>query len=64
MSEPSIKITAELPADQAWALAEFFKRAGFSDYRNKAQTDDEAYLMRDAAESLRQAFADASIEPR
>jgi hypothetical protein len=29
----------ELSADEAWALAEFVKRAGYSDYRALAASD-------------------------
>lgn len=34
------------------------------DYRGKAQSDDEAYLMRNAGDKLRQALADAGVAPR
>jgi hypothetical protein len=43
----SIKLTVEISEEQARVFAQFFKRAGFSDYRALASHDDEAYLMLD-----------------
>lgn len=57
-------IKVELPESEAWALAEFLKRAGLSDYRMLAASDDEAYEMRDAGERVRAALADRGIDPR
>ena len=54
----------ELPEHEAWALAEFLKRAGFSDYRALAVDEDEAYEMRDAGEKVRRALAEQGIAPR
>jgi hypothetical protein len=53
-----------LPTLQAWALAEFVKRAGYSDYRALAVDADEAHAMQDAAERLRAALAEAGYAPR
>jgi len=49
---------------QAWTLAQFLKRVGFSDFRVNAQDDDEAYAMRDAADLVRVALRDAGFAPR
>lgn len=57
-------LTVELSKDQAWAIAQFFKRAGFSDYRANAVDDDEAYEMRDAADVIRNALSEHGIAPR
>jgi hypothetical protein len=57
-------IQVELPENEAWALAEFLKRASFSDYRALAASEDEAYAMFDAAEKVRRALAERGIEPR
>ena len=54
----------ELPENEAWALAEFLKRAGYSHYRQLAASDDEAYAMQDAAEKMRAAFAEKGVAPR
>ena len=59
-----IAITVELPDSLAWALAEFLKRAGYSDYRALAVNEQEAYAMRDAGEKVRAALADQGIAPR
>ena len=62
--DKEITITATLTDEQAWNLAQFLKRVCFSDFRNNAQDDDEAYSMIDAAERVRRALADAGYDPR
>jgi hypothetical protein len=57
-------IDVEWPDDVAWAFAEFLKRAGYSDYRSLAVSDQEAYAMREAGEKLREALAEKGIAPR
>ena len=57
-------IQIELPADLAWAFAEFLKRAGYHDYRQLAANDQEARDMQDASERLRAALAEKGIAPR
>lgn len=42
-----VRIFAELNETEAWALAQFLKRAGFTDYRRLAQNDSEADAMCD-----------------
>ena len=59
-----IVIHVELPVNQAWALAEFLKRAGYSDYRVLAASEQEAYDMRDAGEKVRTALAEQGYAPR
>lgn len=59
-----IDITATLTQDQAWALAQFFKRVGIDDYRGLAAGDEEAWLMLDAGERVRAALREAGIAPR
>ena len=54
----------DLPDSQAWALAEFLKRAGYRDYRELAMDDQEAWDMQDAGERLRAALAEKGIAPR
>jgi hypothetical protein len=61
---PTVSFAIELPEKEAWFLAQFFKRASFSDFRRCAQTDDEAYLMRNGAYRVRAALADAGFDPR
>jgi hypothetical protein len=64
MSSQPITITVTLSSDQAWEFAQFLKRISFREYRNNASCDDEAYLMRDAGELVRQALADQGYAPR
>jgi cytochrome c len=64
MSNNLVKITVELTDQEAWDLAQFNKRVGFNGFRECAADDNEAYRMRDAADKLRQALADAGYVPR
>jgi hypothetical protein len=64
MQGKTIQLTAELTDSQAWNLAQFLKRIGFSDFRNNARDDDEAYAMRDAAELVCRALAESGVAPR
>ena len=64
MSDQPVRIVLELPADQAWAIAQFVKRAGLSDYRVLAQSEREAYAMREAGDAIGEAFAAAGCAPR
>lgn len=57
-------IVMELNDDLAHALAEFLKRAGYSDYRALAACDEEAYDMQAAAEKVRAALAELGCAPR
>jgi hypothetical protein len=57
-------IDVDLTDEQAWALAQFLKRAGFSDYLRLAIDKDEAYVMLDAGEKLRAALAELGHAPR
>ena len=59
-----IRVQVELPEEEAWALAQFLKRAGYTDYRGQAIDEDEASRMRDAGERLREALAGAGVAPR
>jgi hypothetical protein len=54
----------ELPEEEAWALAQFLKRTGYTDYRGQAIDECEATRMRDAGERLREALARAGVAPR
>jgi hypothetical protein len=61
---PPVSFILTLPADEAWALAQFLKRAGYSDYRALAVSDDEAHAMHEAGETLRRALAEQGYAPR
>lgn len=60
----TIQLSCFLTDGEAWNLAQFLKRVGFSDFRTNAQDDDEAYAMRDAAGRVRVALAEAGYAPR
>lgn len=62
--EPVLTVHAELPEELAWALAQFVKRAGYTDYRRLAASDGQAWQMLEAAEHLRRALEDIGIAPR
>lgn len=59
-----LTLTIILTTDQAWQYAQWLKRIGFNEYRTNASNDDEAYLMRDAGEVIRQALAEQGYAPR
>lgn len=59
-----VVITAVLTPEQALAFAQFAKRVGWSEFKANAIDDDEAYLMIDAANVLRESLARAGFAPR
>ena len=60
----TVEITVTFTEAQAWQFAQFLKRISFREYRNNATCDDEAYLMRDAGELIREALAEQGYAPR
>ena len=59
-----IPVAFELEETQALALAQFVKRVGWSDIRQNAVSDDEAYTMRDALGELAKALRESGFAPR
>lgn len=59
-----IKIAATLNEDEAMAFAQFLKRAGLAEFRIKAVSDDEAYLMQSAGSIIEKALVEQGISPR
>lgn len=59
-----VVITAVLTPEQALAFAQFAKRSGWDEFKANAIDDDEAYLMIDAANVLRESLARAGFAPR
>ena len=57
-------INVQLTEEAAEALAQFVKRAGYSDCRNNAKSEEEAYLMLDGLIALRNNLAEAGFAPR
>lgn len=64
MSHDPAKIQFELPGDEAWALAQFVKRVGWTEMRENAETEDETYLIRSALSQLADALRDQGYAPR
>jgi len=58
------QLNISLDEKHAWALAQFLKRVGFSDIRNCAKSDDEAYLIQTSFSEIREALNDIGINPR
>ncbi|MNU37261.1 hypothetical protein D3C71_259140 [compost metagenome] len=59
-----VRIEAEFDEDQAWALAEFLKRAHPEDFARRAGDSTEADQMWNAGLVLRQALTDKGFAPR
>jgi hypothetical protein len=59
-----IEIQVVLTDQQAWEFAQFLKRVCFSDYRDHAASDEEAYHMVNAGERIRSALAEQGYAPR
>ncbi|MDO8729426.1 MAG: hypothetical protein Q7K26_06155 [bacterium] len=59
-----VTITALLSDEEAQALAQFLKRVGFSEWRQNAVDDEEAYLMRDGCDKIANALVEAGYNPR
>lgn len=59
-----VVVTLDLPPLQAQALAQLVKRIGWTELRQNAQDDEEAYDMRNAVQQLQNALALAGYAPR
>ena len=64
MSGEKITVTVELTDEQAQALAQYLKRSIWTDVRQSAASDEEAYLMRDAFNAMQYALTDVGYSPR
>jgi hypothetical protein len=64
MAKETVVTMLELPRAEAYALAELAKRAGFSDVRELAMSQDEAYSMVHALDRLRDALAGSGVRVR
>jgi hypothetical protein len=63
-STEDVAITAEMTGTEAYALAQFFKRASYEDFRKNAVSDEDAYNMIYAAGIVRKALATKGYDPR
>ena len=64
MSHDPARIQFELPGDEAWALAQFVKRVGWTEMRENAESEDETYLIRSALGKLFEALREVGYAPR
>ena len=60
----TVELQVALSKGEAWMLAQFLKRVGFSDYMNNAMDKEEAYAMLYAGEKVRKALAEVGFAPR
>ena len=60
----AMNLTIELTDDQAYALSQFVKRVGWTEWRQNAVDDAEAYLIRDAFGQLARSLAEYGYSPR
>jgi hypothetical protein len=60
----TVTLEVELPDELAWALAQFVKRLTFSDCRELAVSEEEAWQMIHATEMVRAALARQGYAPR
>jgi dissimilatory sulfite reductase (desulfoviridin) alpha/beta subunit len=63
-SATASKGLADLSEREAWALAQFVKRVGWSEFRELAVDEAEAYEIRSAIDKLQSALAGAGLAPR
>jgi hypothetical protein len=58
-----VQVALDLSSNQAMALAQFVKRVGWYEMQANAVDNEEAYLIRDALERLRDALAHVGYAP-
>jgi len=59
-----ICLMVQFSDQDAWDLAQFLKRVGYSDFRSNAVDDEEAYRMLTAAEKVSRNLAAMGYGPR
>lgn len=64
MPDEPFELTVQLTDGQAWQLAQFLKRCGWTEYRACAADRREAYANRAALDRVQQALRDAGYSPR
>jgi len=64
MAGKTVITNVELPVEEAYALAQLAKRTGFSDVRELAVDEGEAYAMIYALGKLRDALEAAGVSVR
>ena len=64
MSYDPATVTFELSGDEAWALAQFVKRVGWTAMAECSESEEETYLIRSALSQLADALRDQGYAPR
>lgn len=64
MSMDPANIAFELPGDEAWALAQFVKRVGWTAMAECSESEEETYLIRAALGKLFEALREVGYAPR
>jgi 4-hydroxyphenylpyruvate dioxygenase-like putative hemolysin len=64
MDKKTVTFTVQMDEDQAYQLAQFLKRVGFSEIRQHASDDAEAYIMKDGLDQVRLALQRSGYDPR
>jgi hypothetical protein len=59
-----VTIAVTLTDAEAWQYAQFLKRVCFSDYAQRARTEDEARTMVNGGEKIREALQEQGYAPR
>jgi hypothetical protein len=64
MTKKAVTFTVQIDDQLAQALAQFIKRVSWSEMRQNAVDDAEAYDMRDGLDQVRKALQEAGYDPR
>jgi len=64
MTQKMVTFTVQVNDELAYALAQFLKRVGFSEIRQNAVDDVEAYTMRDGLDQVRRSLQEVGYDPR
>lgn len=64
MTQKMVSFTVTINEELAESLSQFLKRVGFSEMRQNAVDDAEAYTMRDALDQVRKSLQEAGYDPR
>jgi hypothetical protein len=64
MTKKAVTFTVQIDDQLAQALAQFIKRLSWSEMRQNAVDDAEAYDMRDGLDQVRKALQEVGYDPR
>ena len=64
MTQKMVTFNVQINDELAEGLAQFLKRVGWSEIRQNAVDDVEAYVMRDALDQVRKSLQEVGYDPR